>query len=501
MSDPARPTSSGPTPGAPGLRTSSLAGKWVLSAAVLGSGVAFLDSTVVNAALPTIAHDFGAGLGDLQWVLTGYLLTLGALIVIGGSLGDRFGRRKIFEIGLVGFAAASLLCGIAPNVDLLIAARAVQGIAGALLVPGSLAIVSASFAHEDRGRAIGWWSGLGGIAMAVGPFVGGYLIDAVSWRAVFLINLPVALVTLVISRRHVPETRDTTAHGHIDIAGGLVLALGLAGVVYGLIEGPPSGWGSGPLGAAIVGALLLVAWVVIEARVESPMVPLEVFRSSQFSGANAVTFAIYSAMGGTMFLLVVHLQTDLGYSALEAGASLLPVTAIMLLGSARMGAFAQRVGPRLPMTFGSFGVAAGMALLARVEPGSSYWTTVFPAAIVLGCGLASTVAPLTATVLGAVDDDHAGIASAVNNAVARIAGLLAVAVLPAAAGLATAGATLDLVHGFSRAMLICSVLAVVGGVLAYVTIRRGATIIDVPRGVVVDPCCEALLERPAEAAA
>lgn len=474
----------------------------MLTAAVLGSGVAFLDSTVVNAALPAIAHDFGAGLADLQWVLTGYLLTLGALIVIGGSLGDRFGRRKVFEIGLVGFAAASLLCGIAPNVDLLIAARAVQGIAGALLVPGSLAIVSASFAHEDRGRAIGWWSGLGGIAMALGPFVGGYLIDAVSWRAVFLINLPVAVVTFVIARRHVPETRDTTAHGRIDIAGGLVLALGLAGVVYGLIEGPPSDWGTGPLAAAIVGVLLLIAWVVIEARVESPMVPLRVFKSSQFSGANAVTFAVYSAMGGTTFLLVVHLQTDLGYSALEAGASLLPVTAIMLLGSARMGAFAQRVGPRWPMTFGSFGVAAGMALLARVEPGSSYWTSVFPAAIVLGCGLASTVAPLTATVLGAVDDDHAGIASAVNNAVARIAGLLAVAVLPAAAGLATAGETLDLVNGFSRAMLICAGLAFVGGILAYLTIRRGAMVIDVPRGVVIDPCCEALLhaEQPSAAA-
>jgi EmrB/QacA subfamily drug resistance transporter len=472
----------------------------VLAAAVLGSGVAFLDSTVVNAALPAIAQDFDAGLADLQWVLTGYLLTLGALIVIGGSLGDRFGRRRIFEIGLVGFAAASLLCGVAPSVDLLIAARAVQGVAGALLVPGSLAIVSASFAHEDRGRAIGWWSGLGGIAMALGPFLGGWLIDAVSWRAVFLINLPVVLVTFWISRRHVPETRDSTAHGRIDVAGGLVLALGLAGVVYGLIEGPPSDWSTGPLAAAIVGVGLLVSWVVIEARVDSPMVPLEVFRSSQFSGANAVTFAVYSAMGGATFLLVVHLQTDLGYSALEAGAALLPVTVIMLLFSARMGAFAQRVGPRLPMTFGSFGVAAGMALLARVDPGTSYWESVFPAAIVLGAGLASTVAPLTATVLGAVDDDHAGIASAVNNAVARIAGLLAVAVLPAAAGLATSGDALDLVDGFPRAMLICAGLAVVGGVLAFFTIRRGAMVIDVPRGVVVDPCCEALLEeqpRPA----
>ncbi len=259
---------SGPAPsGAPGLRTSTVAGRWVLAAAVLGSGVAFLDSTVVNAALPAIADDFGAGLADLQWVLTGYLLTLGALIVIGGSLGDRFGRRRVFEIGLIGFAGASLLCGVAPDVELLVAARAVQGIAGALVVPGSLAIVSASFTQENRGRAIGWWSGLAGIAMAVGPFLGGWLIDAVSWRAVFLINLPVVLVTLWISRRHVPETRDSTSHGRIDVAGGLVLALGLAGVVYGLIEGPPSAWSAGPLAAAILGAALLVAWVVIEARV------------------------------------------------------------------------------------------------------------------------------------------------------------------------------------------------------------------------------------------
>jgi len=487
--------------GAPGIRTGTGAGRWVLAAAVLGSGVAFLDSTVVNAALPAIAQDFGAGLADLQWVLTGYLLTLGALIVIGGSLGDRFGRRRVFEIGLVGFGLSSLVCGLAPSVDTLIAARAVQGIAGALLVPGSLAIVSASFAHEDRGRAIGWWSGLGGIAMAIGPFLGGWLIDSVSWRAVFLINLPVVVVTFVLARRHVPETRDSTSSGRIDVVGGLFLALGLSGIVYGLIEGPPSGWSIESTVASVLGAALLVSFVVIEATVRSPMVPLTVFKSRQFSGANLVTFAIYSALGGTTFLLVVHLQTDLGYSALEAGAALLPITVIMLLGSARMGAFAQRVGPRLPMTFGAFGVALGMLLLSRVAPGRTYWESVFPAAIVLGLGLASTVAPLTATVLAAVEDDHAGVASAINNAVARIAGLLAVAVLPAAAGIATAGASLDLEDGFSRAMLICAALALAGGLLALLTIRRGAMVLAVPRAAVADPCCGALLDEPAAASA
>lgn len=476
-----------------GLRTDTAAGRWVIAAATLGSGVAFLDGTVVNAALPAIAGDFEVGLGDLQWVLTGYLLTLGALLVVGGSLGDRYGRRKAFEIGLVAFAAASTLCGLAPDVELLIAARAVQGIAGALLIPGSLAIVSASFAPDQRGPAIGWWSGLGGIAMAIGPFVGGVLIDSVSWRAVFLLDLPIAALTWAITRRHVPETRDAhgRGRGRVDLGGAVLLVLGLGGIVFALIEGPARGWGTRSVAALLVGIVAIATFLVVERLAASPMVPLSIFRSRQFSGANAVTFAVYAALGATTFLLVVHLQADLGYSALEAGAALLPVTVVMLLGSARAGRLAQTIGPRLPMTVGPIGVAAGMALFARVEPGRSYWDAVLPAALVLGLGLVATVAPLTATVLAAVDDDHAGVASAVNNAVARVAGLLAVAVLPAAAGLASTGAGLDLVDGFGRAMMLCSGIAAIGAVLAAITIRRAAPVPARTIGPAADPCAQA----------
>jgi len=465
-------------------------GRWVVAAAVLGSGVAFLDGTVVNAALPAIADDLHANLGDLQWVLTGYLLTLGSLLVLGGSLGDRYGRRRIFVIGLIAFAGTSLLCGLAPDTGSLIVARCIQGVAAALVVPNSLAIVSASFATEDRGRAIGAWSGLGGIATALGPFLGGYLIDSVSWRWVFVINLPIAAAAVAIAMRHVPESRDEHASAHLDVAGSALLTVGLAGVVYALIEGPGHDWPVLALALGVVGVAALGAFLVVEARKEHPMVPLGIFRSQQFSGANAVTFAVYAALGTVTFLLVVHLQTDLGYSALEAGASLLPITACMLLLSARAGALAQRIGPRLPMTVGPLVVAVGMVLLGRVEPGTTYWETVFPALIVLGLGLSLTVAPLTATVLGAVEDAHAGIASAINNSVARIAGLLAVAVLPAAAGL-TAGQGLDLDDGFSRAMYIAAVLAAVGGVLAFLTIRRAVFVEPVVHGNPAIPCYDA----------
>jgi EmrB/QacA subfamily drug resistance transporter len=469
------------------LRMGTARGRWVVAAAVLGSGVAFLDGTVVNAALPAISRDLHADLGDLQWVLTGYLLTLGSLLVLGGSLGDRYGRRRIFVIGLIGFAATSLLCAIAPDTGTLIAARCAQGVTAALLVPNSLAMVSASFATEDRGRAIGAWSGLGGIATALGPFLGGYLIDSVSWRWVFVINLPVAATAILIAVRHVPESRDEHAGAHLDVVGSVLLTVGLAGVVYALIEGPGGDWTVATVGLGLIGVLALGAFVLVEARIANPMVPLAVFRSEQFSGANAVTFAVYAALGAVTFLLVVHLQTDLGYSALEAGAALLPITACMLLLSARAGELAQRIGPRWPMTIGPIVVAAGMALLGRVDPGTTYWETVFPALLVLGLGLALTVAPLTATVLGAVDDSHAGIASAINNSVARIAGLLAVAVLPAAAGL-TAGQGLDLDDGFARAMYIAAALALVGGVLAFLTIRRAAFIAPVVRADPSTPC-------------
>jgi EmrB/QacA subfamily drug resistance transporter len=481
-----------PTPGGhPDLRLATARGRWVVAAAVLGSGVAFIDSTVVNAALPAIHRDLHANLADLQWVITSYLLTLGALMVIGGSLGDLFGRRRIFVIGLLGFGLTSILSGAAPSIEALIAARALQGIAAAMLVPGSLAIISASFRPEDRGAAIGAWSGLAGVTTAIGPFLGGWLIDSFTWRLVFFINPPIVLVTVLVTQRHVPETIETTADRHVDVLGGSVLALGLAGVVYALIEGPSRGWSGATVALGIVGVVALASFLVIEARSPHPMVPLSVFRSRQFSGANAVTFVVYAALSAVTFLLVVHLQTDLGYSALAAGASLLPLTVLMLLFSARAGAWSQRIGPRLPMTIGPIIVGAGAALLARVDVGSSYWTTVFPAAIVLGVGLTITVAPLTAAVLAAIDDEHAGIGSAINNAVSRIAGLLAVAVLPAAAGLATSGGSLDLAHGFGRAMGIAGALAAAGGVLAWLTIRKAAPVTSVTHVAAIpcqDPC-------------
>jgi EmrB/QacA subfamily drug resistance transporter len=479
------------------VRLGTPTGRWVIAAAVLGTGVAFLDSTVVNAALPAIGRDLHGNLADMQWVLTAYLLTLGSLLVLGGALGDRFGRKRLFMIGLIGFATASALCGAAPSVPVLIAARAVQGIAGALLVPGSLAIISASFHPDDRGRAIGMWSGLGSVTTAAGPFLGGWFIDSVSWRLVFFVNLPLVVVALLICARHVPETRDESAPRRVDLPGAVLLALGLAGVVYALIEGPAKGWPTTALALGVLGVAALVFWLVVENRSAHPMVPLDVFKSRQFSGANAVTFAIYAAFGATTFLLVVHLQVDLGYSALEAGAALLPATFLMFFFSARSGALAQRIGPRLQMTVGPFIVAAGIALLARVEPGHSYWTSVLPAMLVLGVGLTTTVAPLTAAVLAAVSDQHAGLGSAINNAVARIASLVAVAVLPAAAGIATSGGSLT--DGFGTAMAIAAVLCAFGGVLAFFTIRRAAPVRAVTRADVFSACEDPCVKVTAQA--
>jgi EmrB/QacA subfamily drug resistance transporter len=439
---------------------------------VLGSGVAFLDTTVVNVALPAMAKDLGTGLAGMQWVLTGYLLTLGSLLVIGGSLGDLFGRRRIFVLGLVSFAFSSVLCGLAVSAEMLIATRCLQGIAAALLVPGSLAIISASFHPDDRGAAIGAWSGLAGVSTALGPFLGGWLIDAVSWRAVFFVNLPLVAVAVTLAIRHIPETRDPGASRQVDGLGGTLLALGLGGIVYAAIEGPAQGWVDLPGAALVIGLLALVAFVVVERRSAHPMVPLGIFRSRQFSGANLVTLVVYAALSTATFLVVVHLQSDLGYSALEAGAALMPITLLMLAFSARAGRLAQRIGPRVPMTVGPLVVAVGMALLARIEPGRSYWEAALPGLLVLGVGLTTTVAPLTAAVLAAIDDAHSGIGSAINNAVARIGGLFAVALVPAVAGLGGSDAGLDLSHGFATAMDIAAGLAAGGGVLAWLTIRR-----------------------------
>lgn len=450
---------------------SSAAGRWVVLATVLGTGMALLDTTVVNVALPSVQRDLGGGLSGLQWVLDGYLLTLGSLLLLGGSLGDRYGRRRVFVVGLVAFSLASAVCGLAPSVGLLVAARMLQGVGGALLVPGSLALLSAAVRTEDRGRAVGTWSGLAGVTSAIGPFVGGWLVDTVSWRLVFLINVPLAALAVMVTVRHVPDSRGLPATGPPDALGALLVAGGLGGVVYALIEGAAHGVGAVVLAAGVAGVAALAGFLVVERRAAAPMVPLEVFRSRQFSGANATTLAVYAALGGALFLLAFQLQTGLGYSALAAGAALVPVTLLMLVLSPRAGALAQRVGPRLPMTLGPCVVAVGLVLMGRVQPGATYLGAVLPAVIVFGLGLSATVAPLTATVLGAVDEDLVGVGSGVNNAVARVASLLAVALLPAVAGVGTQG---QLGPGFGRAMDVAAGLAVLGGLVALLTIRRGA---------------------------
>jgi EmrB/QacA subfamily drug resistance transporter len=457
---------------ADGVAFESAAGRWLLATAVAGSGMAFLDSTVVNVALPDIGRDLGASTSGLQWILNGYLLTLASLILLGGSLGDRYGRRRIFVLGIGLFTAASLLCAVAPTTELLIFARLVQGVGGALLTPGSLAIIEASFRPGDRARAIGAWSGLGGVAGALGPLVGGYLIGAISWRAIFVINLPIGIFVAWAATRHVPESSDPMATGRIDLRGAVLAALGLAGTTYALIEAPGRGASAAILLSGIGGVLALVAFFVGERRAANPMLPLEIFRSRQFSAANGVTFVVYAALGGFFFLLVSFLQISLGYTPIEAGIASLPVTLLMLLFSARSGALAQRIGARLPLTVGPLVIALGLLLMTQINPGDSYVTTILPSIVIFGLGLTLVVAPVTATVLAAADSRHSGVASGVNNAVARVAGLLAVAVLPVVAGL-TGDSFYDpakMTHGFHVGMIVCAILAAGGGILAWLTI-------------------------------
>jgi EmrB/QacA subfamily drug resistance transporter len=455
-----------------GLPLASAGGRGVLVATILGSGVAFLDGSVVNVALPTIGRELGGGFTVLQWTVDGYLLTLSALLLLGGALGDRLGRRRIYLIGLIAFTAASLVCGLAPDGLTLVIARVAQGVGGAMLVPGSLALIEASICKEDRGRAIGTWAGLTGVASAVGPFLGGWLVETSSWRWAFFINLPLATAALLVTLASVPESRNESAAGGPDLLGAFTAVLGLAGVVYALIEGPSNGWSAAPVACGVVGALSLVAFVVVEHRTAEPLLPLSMFRSAQFSGANLTTFVVYGALGGAMFLLTLQLQQSMGYSPLDAGLATLPVTILMLLLSSRMGALAQRTGPRVPMTVGPLLTAVGMGLLSLAKPGTSYLAGVLPGNLVFGLGLAITVAPLTSAVLASADPALVGVASGVNNAVARMAGLLAVAVLPVAAGVHTGGTGEALGPGFGRAMLISAALCVAGGVVAWFTIDR-----------------------------
>jgi EmrB/QacA subfamily drug resistance transporter len=455
------------------VRLSEPSGRWVLIAAVLGSGLAGIDATVVNVALPVLGRDLHAGFSGLQWTINSYTLTLAALILLGGSLGDRFGRRRVFVVGVVWFATASALCALAPNINALIAARALQGIGGALLTPGSLAMISASFVPDDRAKAIGAWSGFGGIASAIGPFLGGYLVGGPGWRWIFLINLPLAAIVVVISQRHVPESLDPDAPRHLDVLGAVLGAVGLGGVTYALIAAS-EGWSAGVVVSALVGVAAMIAFVRTEHRSTHPMLPPRIFANRQFTATNVVTFAVYAALGGVFFFLVVNLQVVAGFSPLLAGTALLPITVMMLLLSAQSGALAGRIGPRLPMTLGPLIAAGGVLLLLRVGPNASYVTDVLPAVIVFGLGLSLIVAPLTATVLAAAENRYAGVASGVNNAVARAAGLLAVAVLPVIAGIS--GDDYEhpsaFVHGFRIALLTCAVLLVVGGLIALGLIRN-----------------------------
>ena len=486
---------------APGLSYASASGRWVLAVSVLGSGIAALDATVVNIALPAIGRDFGTGVAALQWVMNGYTLTLAAFLLIGGSLGDRFGRRKVYLIGIVWFALASAACGLAPDVTFLIIMRILQGAGAALLTPGSLAILEASFRPADRARAIGAWSGLGGIAVAAGPLVGGYLISAASWRWIFFINVPIAAIVIVLSRRHVPESHDPDAGGRTDYLGAAAVVVFLTGITFAFIEAPALGWSSpAVLTMALLGVIGLAVFLAWERWAASPMLPLSVFAQRQFAAVNAVSFIVYGALTGATFLLPVVLQVVSGYSPLGSGLALLPLTIIMLVLSGRSGQLAARIGPRLQLSAGPVVTGAGLALLTLVPSGDSYVRYVLPAVVVFGLGIAITVAPLTATAMSSAPADHAGIASAVNNDVARFGGLLAVAILPALAGI-TGSAYLDpdaLAAGFRTAVLISGALCAAGGLLAAVTITNPAR---EHRDVAIsEPCLHCGLDAPPLAA-
>ncbi|HEX6538253.1 MAG TPA: DHA2 family efflux MFS transporter permease subunit [Candidatus Dormibacteraeota bacterium] len=463
-------------PGAPpNLRLSTGRGRLVLTATILGSSMAFIDSVVVGIAQPTIGREFHADIAGLQWVSIGYLLTLAGLLLLGGALGDRLGRRRIYLTGIVWFGLASLLCAVAPSITLLILFRALQGVGGALLTPGGLAIIEASFRRQDRAAAIGAWSGFGGISTAFAPFLGGWLISAVSWRFIFVINLPIALAVVWLGLRYVPETRDVEESGPPDAAGSLLAVLGLVGISYGLVEGPSLGFGNAAVLVSLLGGVLAaVLFIVQELRAPEPILPLSLFRSMQFSATNAVTLIVYAVLGGVFFLLPIELIQVAHYSPLAAGAAGLPVTLLLLVLSSRSGRIASQIGPRLQMALGPLVVAAGVALYTRVDAGGNYITEVLPAVVTFGLGLAITVAPLTATAMSSAPPRRAGIASAVNNTVARTGSLLFTAILPPLAGITGASYLHPAVFqtGFHTAVIIAAVVCAAGGLLAAATIRN-----------------------------
>ena len=413
-----------------------------LIACILGTVVVFVDGTIVNVALPKIRSDLDVGLSAQQWIIDAYLLTLGSLLLVGGSLGDLYGRRRMFRLGVIGFGITSLLCAAAPTATLLIVARGLQGVTGALLVPATLGIITATFSDAERGKAIGTWTAWSGISTVIGPLAGGLILENVSWRFIFGVNIVPILITLYLIR-HMSAAHDRPREGSVDAVGGVLCALGLGGAVFALIEQPNYSWGDpiiwGPL---IGGVALLVAFLLWERRARDPMLSLDLFRRRNFSVGNASTLLVYGGLGGSTFLLPIFLQEVAGYTPLEAGTALLPVTIIMFLLSSRFGALADRFGPRWFMGLGPIVAAIGLLLFTRLGADVSYVTDVLPAAAIFGLGLTMTVAPLTATVLGGVDEEHASLASGINNAIARVAGLVAIAFVGAVVS-AQFGSSLD----------------------------------------------------------
>jgi EmrB/QacA subfamily drug resistance transporter len=449
------------------LVLSSSRGRLALAATVAASGMASLDATVVNVALPHIGDDLDAGIGALQWVLTGYLLALASLILLGGSLGDRYGRRRVFVIGTVWFAAASLLCGSAPTIEVLVAARVLQGAGAALLTPGSLAILQASFRQDDRSRAVGAWSGLSGVFGALGPFVGGWLVDGPGWRWAFLINVPVAALVIACARA-VPETKDPHTGRSLDLAGAAIAVVTLASATWALTAAGERGWRDGLV--VVIGALAVVGAAVFVRRMVTapdPLVPPALFASREFTVTNLATALLYAGLGVSFFLVAYGLQVAGGWSATRAGVALLPATVLMLLFSSRSAALAERVGPRLQLTVGPLLTSAGLLLLVRIDADISWARDVLPGALVFGLGLVTFVAPLTATVMGSVNPDQVSTASGVNNAVARTASLGAIAVIPAASGLTTAIGSEQVTDTVRNALVIAAVLAAAAGPLCF----------------------------------
>jgi EmrB/QacA subfamily drug resistance transporter len=431
--------------------------------------MASLDATVVNVALPHIGNDLDASVSALQWVLTGYLLALASLILLGGALGDHYGRRKIFLIGTIWFAGASLLCGAAPSIEVLVGARVLEGVGAALLTPGSLAILQASFREGDRAKAVGAWSGLTGVAGAIGPFVGGWLVDGPGWRWAFLINVPVAAIVVACARVAVPETRDPHAARGLDLVGAGLGVVSLGAATWALTEAGPRGWtDSAVLAAGAIAAVGIAAFVYRMLHTHDPLVPPTLFRSREFTVTNLATVLLYAAIGVTFFLVAYQLQVGAGWSALRAGTALLPTTVIMLLFSAKSGEVAQRIGPRLQLTAGPLLVAAGLLLLSRIGPDASWAPDVLPGSIVLGVGLVTFVAPLTETVMGSVSPDQVSIASGVNNAIARTASLAALSVIPVVSGLSSATGAIEVTNAFRTSLVIAAVIAAGAGPLSFV---------------------------------